>query len=70
VRLTRVKKNRSKVKQWDRAIRDAQSKLAMAKERVVRLAEIVADFEGMKAAREPWPGAGVQELDRKRQANG
>jgi hypothetical protein len=40
----------------------------MAKERVVRLAEIVADFEGMKAAREPWPG--VQELDRKRQANG
>ena len=69
MRLTCVKKNRTTVKQWDQAIRDARSRLEIAKRRVNRLTEIVGDFENMKAAGESWPGAGVQELDRKRQAN-
>jgi 3'-phosphoadenosine 5'-phosphosulfate sulfotransferase len=46
------------VRQWDRAIQDAKTKLEMAKLRVVRLTEIVDNLETMKAAGEPWPREG------------
>ena len=61
---THVKTERkAKVSQWDEAISDARRKMA-------GLRFTIKTYQRMKDAGEPWPGAGVQELDRKERANG
>jgi methionyl-tRNA formyltransferase len=50
--------------------RSWEDALTHAKGRIKELKQAVRIFEQKIKAGEPWPGAGVQELDRKRQANG
>jgi hypothetical protein len=47
---------------WDAAIEDA-------KKRILKLRRTIQVFETQRDAGEPWPGQ-VQDLDRKRHANG
>lgn len=58
--VSKVNRNRTRLHRnedvWNQAITDAKQKLKMAKERVERLQEIVADLERMKNAGELWPG--------------
>lgn len=60
--ITRVKEKMKHLAKWDEAIADAKRK-------ITDLRFTVKTYTRMKESGEPWPG-GVQELDRKRHANG
>lgn len=41
---------------WDAAIRDAESQLARAREKVQRFQDVIAVFTQKMNSGEPWPG--------------
>lgn len=55
---------------WEAALTDAEKQVREVEEKRKRLKETIAAIKRKINAAEPWPGAGVQELDGKRQANG
>ena len=46
---------------WDKAISDAEEKIADAKAYVARLRQAIRSFEVMRDSGEPWPGTSKTE---------
>lgn len=55
---------------WNAALVEAERQLSEYEGKVKRLRNSIPVIKSKIATGEPWPGAGVQESDRKRQANG
>jgi hypothetical protein len=55
---------------WGRALAEARYQLGVCRVKAKQLQGSIRIINQKIAEREPWPDAGVQELDRKKRANG